>query len=218
MDFYVKQLLLVLFVTIVVSGCAGNGTVFGQTKEQQKKQQLEQRKQQMAVINRDNRIMELENSVASIRSEFDSINTAIAMQNQRIAEIESSIAIEIKNHANDMVGISRELDAVRSSQKQLNASVESIPQNISKLLSEQEKQIMSQVDKKVASSRSSRSSSSSSKVNYNGPCYEHTVESGQTISEIAQAYGVSQKEVMDVNNIKNASRIQVGQKLYIPKH
>jgi LysM repeat protein len=44
------------------------------------------------------------------------------------------------------------------------------------------------------------------------------VESGQTISEIAQAYKVSQEEIMNVNKIKNASRIRVGQKLLIPKH
>ena len=94
-----------------------------------------------------------------------------------------------------------------------------VPQNISKLLGEQEKQIMSQVDKKIASIKSSRSTSSSTaRVNYDGPCYEHVVEAGQTISEIAQAYKVSQREIMDVNNIKDASRIRVGQKLYIPKH
>jgi LysM repeat protein len=118
-----------------------------------------------------------------------------------------------------MVATSRELEAIRATQKQLSGSVDAIPQNISKLLGEQEKQIMSQVDKKIASVKSSRSSSSSTtRVNYDGPCYEHVVEAGQTISEIAQAYKVSQREIMDVNNIKDASRIRVGQKLYIPKH
>lgn len=219
MDFYVKQLLLVTATAMLATGCVSDGTFFGQSKEQKQKQQLEQRKQQMAVINRDNRITELENSLRIIRSEFDSINNAIHMQNQRIAELEASIARESNTHANDMVATSRELEAIRTSQKQLNASVEAIPQNISKLLNEQEKQIMAQVDKKVASVRSSRSSgSSTSRVNYNGPCYEHEVEAGQTISEIAQAYKVSQREIMEVNNIKDASRIRVGQKLYIPKH
>ena len=51
-----------------------------------------------------------------------------------------------------------------------------------------------------------------------GAYLEHVVESGQTISEIAQAYKVSQEEIMNVNKIKNASRIRVGQKLLIPKH
>lgn len=219
MSLYVKQLLLITIVSMFASGCVSNGTFFGQSKEQQQKQLLEQRKQQMAVINRDNRITELESSVAIIRSEFDSINNAIIKQNQRIAELEASITRESNTHANDMIAIGKELDTIRSSQKQLTASVDAIPQNISKLLKEQETQIMSQVDKKVASIKSSSTSGySTSKVNYDGPCYEHVVEAGQTISEIAQAYKVSQREIMDVNNIKDASRIRVGQKLYIPKH
>lgn len=219
MNFRVKHLFFLTTLALMTTGCVSDGTFFGQSKEKQQQKQLEQRKQQIAVINRDNRITELESSVALIRSEFDSINSTIVMQNQRIADLEASIARESNTHANDMVAMSRELDAIRSAQKQLSGSVDAIPQNISKLLNEQEKQIMAQVDNKVASVRSSRSSgSSTSKVNYNGPCYEHEVESGQTLSEIAQAYKVSQREIMEVNNIKDASRIRVGQKLYIPKH
>lgn len=219
MNLFLKHLLLVSATAVLATGCVSDGTFFGQSKEQKQKQQLEQRKQQIAVINRDNRITELENAVSMLRSEYDSISAAIAMQNQRIAELESSIARESNTHSSDMVATSRELEAIRATQKQLSNSVDAIPQNISKLLGEQEKQIMSQVDKKIASVKSSRSSNSSTaRVNYDGPCYEHVVEAGQTISEIAQAYKVSQREIMDVNNIKDASRIRVGQKLYIPKH
>lgn len=219
MNLFLKHLLLVSATAVLATGCVSDGTFFGQSKEQKQKQQLEQRKQQIAVINRDNRITELENAVSMLRSEYDSISAAIAMQNQRIAELESSIARESNTHSSDMVATSRELEAIRATQKQLSNSVDAIPQNISKLLGEQEKQIMSQVDKKIASIKSSRSTSSSTaRVNYYGPCYEHVVEAGQTISEIAQAYKVSQREIMDVNNIKDASRIRVGQKLYIPKH
>lgn len=219
MNFRVKYLFFLTTLALMTTGCVTDGTFFGQSKEKQQQKQLEQRKQQIAVINRDNRITELESSVALIRSEFDSINSTIVMQNQRIADLEASIARESNTHSNDMVAMSRELDVIRSAQKQLSGSVDAIPQNISKLLNEQEKHIMAQVDNKVASLRSSRSSgSSTSMVNYNGPCYEHDVESGQTLSEIAQAYKVSQKEIMEVNNIKDASRIRVGQKLYIPKH
>lgn len=219
MNLFLKHLLLVSATAVLATGCVSDGTFFGQSKEQKQKQQLEQRKQQIAVINRDNRITELENAVSMLRSEYDSISSAIAMQNQRIAELESSIARESNTHSSDMVATSRELEAIRATQKQLSNSVDAIPQNISKLLGEQEKQIMSQVDKKIASIKSSRSTSSSTaRVNYDGPCYEHVVEAGQTISEIAQAYKVSQREIMDVNNIKDASRIRVGQKLYIPKH
>lgn len=226
MNLYVKQAVFASLFAMFASGCiTTEGTFFGQSKQKQQQRQMEQRKQQMAVINRDNRITELENSIILIRSEFDSINNAITMQNQRIANLEASIARESNTHSSDMVATNRELEQIRSSQKQLRSSIDAIPQNISKLLNEQEKQIMSQVNKKVeqvkisnAEIASQISSKSTPSANYTGACYEHVVDSGQTISEIAQAYGVTQEEIMKINNIKNASRIQVGQKLYIPKH
>ncbi len=222
MKLYVNHVFCLSVVGLLCSGCVSDGTFFGQSKQQQQQKQLEQRKQQMAVINRDNRITELENSLVLLRSDFESLSNAIAVQNQRVAELEARIASESNGRNADITAINRELEMLASSQKQLTASVDAIPKNITKLLSEQEKQIMSQVDSKVAAVKSSigsRSSSSSrSRVNYNGPCYEHVIESGETISEIAQAYGVTTKEIMEVNNIQNAARIQIGQKLYIPKH
>ncbi|MFC1553751.1 LysM peptidoglycan-binding domain-containing protein [candidate division KSB1 bacterium] len=44
----------------------------------------------------------------------------------------------------------------------------------------------------------------------------HTVRSGQTISQIAEMYRASQRQIMLANNITNARRIQIGQRLLIP--
>lgn len=46
--------------------------------------------------------------------------------------------------------------------------------------------------------------------------YEHTVQPGETLSAIAQAYGVKIDTILKANNIKNANSIRVGQKLFIP--
>ena len=45
----------------------------------------------------------------------------------------------------------------------------------------------------------------------------HYVKRGQTLSGIAQRYGVTTKALMQANGIKNANRIYVGQRLVIPK-
>lgn len=47
--------------------------------------------------------------------------------------------------------------------------------------------------------------------------YEHTVESGQTLSAIAAAYGVSTRAIIDANNLTNPNQLRVGQKLFIPE-
>lgn len=44
----------------------------------------------------------------------------------------------------------------------------------------------------------------------------HTVESGETLSVIAERYGISTKTVMWENNISNANTLRIGQSLLIP--
>jgi len=44
----------------------------------------------------------------------------------------------------------------------------------------------------------------------------HTVKTGETLSGIAQGYGVSQQAIIDANGIGNASLIYTGQRLVIP--
>lgn len=45
---------------------------------------------------------------------------------------------------------------------------------------------------------------------------EHVVESGHTLSAIAQAYGTTVKAIKQVNNLKS-DNIYIGQKLFIPE-
>lgn len=47
--------------------------------------------------------------------------------------------------------------------------------------------------------------------------YEHEVRSGETLSAIAAAYGVSMKTILEHNDIKDPDRLRVGQKLFIPE-
>lgn len=44
----------------------------------------------------------------------------------------------------------------------------------------------------------------------------HTIQRGETLSEIASLYRVPVREIQSVNNIRDARRIQIGQRLVIP--
>ena len=46
--------------------------------------------------------------------------------------------------------------------------------------------------------------------------YEHEVQSGETLSEIARAYGVSAQSIMQANNLRDPNLLRVGQTLFIP--
>ncbi len=45
--------------------------------------------------------------------------------------------------------------------------------------------------------------------------YEHTVKSGETLSEIARAYGVTSSVIVRDNKLRDANSLRVGQKLFI---
>lgn len=45
----------------------------------------------------------------------------------------------------------------------------------------------------------------------------HIVGSGQTLYSISKVYGIEMRELMRINNIKDPSRIGIGEKLFIPK-
>ncbi len=47
--------------------------------------------------------------------------------------------------------------------------------------------------------------------------FEHVVAAGQTLSEIARAYGVTIDAILKANNIQDAHRIRQGQTLFIPE-
>ena len=51
---------------------------------------------------------------------------------------------------------------------------------------------------------------------YSGKVFDYTVASGDTLSTIAKAAGVSVKEIMDLNSLKSADVLRVGQVLQIP--
>jgi len=80
---------------------------------------------------------------------------------------------------------------------------------------EKDKQaILDEVSKIVAGVAANRKAASSSTGGDVG--YEHTVEKGQTLFDIARAYGVTVAAIKKANNL-DSDLIRVGQVLFIPK-
>src|SRR5688572_14361294 len=50
----------------------------------------------------------------------------------------------------------------------------------------------------------------------NDPLATHVVQIGETLSEIAAAYGISTAELMALNGITDADQIYIGQELALP--
>jgi len=85
------------------------------------------------------------------------------------------------------------------------------------------KEIVDSLSKRIQSVLSTPSARSSTSGGSSAPKravsnegYEHTVQSGETLSAIAKAYGTSAADIIQANNLKSADVLRVGQKLFIP--
>ena len=79
--------------------------------------------------------------------------------------------------------------------------------------------IIDQLSRKIAELlRKSGSAPTGRRVNRGSDYgYEHVVKAGETLSEIAAAYGVTVRSIVEANDIPNPDRLRVGQKLFIPE-
>jgi len=75
------------------------------------------------------------------------------------------------------------------------------------------KEIVDQLSKKISGVMRSQSTGGGS---YSDTGVEHTVQPGETLSEIASAYNVRIDVLIRANGLKNPNSIRVGQKLFIP--
>jgi nucleoid-associated protein YgaU len=74
------------------------------------------------------------------------------------------------------------------------------------------KQIVAELSRKMAALMKSHTPASRSEYGR-----EHVVKSGETLSEIASAYGVTVTALVRANGLKDANAIRVGQKIFIPE-
>ena len=77
-------------------------------------------------------------------------------------------------------------------------------------------QIVDQLSKQMAKVMQSARPAAPSRSGVSEYGREHLVEPGQTLSEIARAYGVSIQAVIKANNMSNPNALRAGQTLFIP--
>lgn len=222
-------LLLLPAVALLASGCytdpATGRLVFGRrpqgpTPEQVRMQRMEQT------------ISELQNQNRSLRNELDDVGTS--MNDVATRSAQNTAANDARGQ--DVVALRAEIATLRNRVAALEGQLAKVPQAITAAVSSEHQAIVSEVNKAIAASdaRTERqiqqavrqaaqsrpsgggSSGRSSGTAPAGDYYEYEVQSGQTLSEIAHAFNCTVKEIMQASGIQDASKIRVGQKIYIP--
>ena len=106
-------------------------------------------------------------------------------------------------------GVRQELDALKQSIAELRREMQSMRGEIVKDLSGK----MVQIQKQMQPPPAPRPTVTKVEI---GPHQEYTVQSGDTLSLIAQAFGTTVSKIKEMNGLKN-DNLRIGQKLNLPK-
>ena len=108
----------------------------------------------------------------------------------------------------DVAALRRELESVRVDREALRAQITGdLATKIEKVAARQQQSVQTAPRQRTPTNTQNSAS---------GSGYEHKVERGQTLSEIARGYNTTISKIIKANKIKKPSNIRVGQILFIP--
>ncbi len=143
-------------------------------------------------------LREIQYRLQALDSRLEGIEQQHQSLSNRIGALERGTGVATKD---DLAAVRSDLEAVRSAQKQLRGEI--VDELSGKLAA---------ISKREASARAAAERRAAEQASG----YRHTVESGQTLSAIAEAYKVPVRTIMRANKISDPSKLRVGQKLFIP--
>ncbi len=150
-----------------------------------------------------------ERDVARLKARVEAVEKSSERMESRLAEAELQ-ARDVGRIRDELASVTRELQQVRDERTKLRAEItQSMGVTIKKMLDDQQTQTLAQVQKAVSASRPPTPAKQTG--------YNHTVESGQTLSLIAREYKTTVSEIMRANNLSNADQLRVGMVLFIPE-
>ena len=145
------------------------------------------------------------------------------LKEQAVAEMQRvSNQVEIiASNQEELAERIRKTESMKSEIESLRAEVAALKGTISELRREMQGQrgeIVQDLSKKIAAMQppTPPKTTAKPKPTYAGPCYEYTVQGGDTLSLIAKAFGTTVQKIKDMNGMKSDA-LRVGQKINVPK-
>lgn len=197
-----------------VSGCAGplfEGTIFEQPAR------------------KDPDVARIATNTQQMTVEFRQVSEQIAALSRTQEQLDARLSrLETQMNAaprtqDDLAALRRDVQLVRAERETLKKEItDDLAGRIEKIAARQQADINAARAAATASAgaagaaRASGSGAAKPTRSGSGGGYEHKVERGQTLSEIARGYNKSVDSILKANKLANPSAIRVGQVLFIP--
>ncbi len=188
-------------LVLLATGCTSpifEGTVF----ETQPKRDLE-----VARVVTNTQQMSLE--FRQLSEQMMVLNRNQELLDARLAQLEAQIGVTGRSQ-DDIAALRRDVQVIRGERETLRKEItDDLAARIEKIAARQ------QAD--INAARTSQQGARAPKAASAGRSgYEHRVERGQTLSEIARGYGKSVESIVKANKISDPSLLRAGQILFIP--
>ena len=139
-----------------------------------------------------------------------SMSSDVAMLKERIKGTE----LAQEQLAQDIMELKQLVAKMSSSNDQLSSKMTRAVKALEARDSQMQKETIQTISVKMAEIMKQQVSA----VNVgSGTAVQHVVEQGQTLSAIAQAYGVSVSAIVKANKLRDPNNVRVGEKLLIPR-
>jgi nucleoid-associated protein YgaU len=190
----------------LVSGCAGpmfEGTIF----EVQPKRDPE-------VARVANTAQQASLELRRVSDQIDALNRSLEVLDGRMTRLEAQQRSGARSQ-DDVDALRRDIQLLRAERETLRKDItDDLASRVERIARQQAAPQAARSSAPAVSARAGAGGAAAPAGARGG--YEHKVERGQTLSEIARGYGKSVDAIMKANKLSNASTIYVGQVLFIP--
>jgi len=196
---------------LLICGCSSplfEGSIF----DQREYRRTGGAQQELAKIKTSSEMTNLE--CRRLAEQIEALNQNQQLLDNRLRNVEARLGSS-SGSEQEIVALRHDLDQLRLERERLRKEItDDLAARIEQIAARQQKSIDAanrQVQEAVA-----RTSAPTAGSGRSTSGYEHKVERGQTLSEIARGYKTTVDKIIKANNIKNPSTIRVGQILFIP--
>ncbi len=140
-------------------------------------------------------LRDMQRSLQMISARIDTMESQMASLSSRISAVEKK---EAPVSQADLDALRADLAAVKRSQGDLRG------------------EIVGDLSQKMAAIQAKQAAAAKEAKAVQKSGYTHVIESGQTLSAIAQHYKVSVRAIMKANKITDPTKLRVGQEIFVP--
>ena len=154
--------------------------------------------------------------VSRLSQQFDQLQNNVETLSARVNSVSNNR--EVSDLRSEISALRSEVAALKRAQASMRQEiVADLTKRMSTYLASRSAPPPSAVSSKTSGGKSASSKARQPAAPaWNGPCYEHVVEAGQTLSMIAKGYNTTIAKIRQASNLKS-DNLRIGQKLLVPK-